>query len=470
MIEVRNLGRKFEIFKEQRSSLYDYLFDKKHSNETIWALKNINFDLKKGEVLGVIGKNGSGKSTLLKILAGVLQPTEGTVSVSGRVLPLLELGIGFEAELTGVENINLYGTILGLTKKEINQKLESVTNFADIGSFINAKLKTYSSGMVARLAFSTALMIEPDVLLIDEILSVGDEEFQKKSLKKMLDFKKEGKTIVFVSHSTDNIRLICDKCLFLDKNSRYVLGDTDEAIETYLKTSYSEKKLQLYQAIEKEDSPDKLKELFKQAEDLLDHKISFLEKQIIDRKIDIKKMLIFNDKTDNLNLQEIQKQKNQIKNLISKRADLIKEKKEIFYNKMHKNIEKKETLANILSLVHWEIKFNKTAGDIEQLICELKTFLIKNREVIVSKSVLERFKNLIDETMNIINDASIKLRIISYFKDTVINLQFDSEAQKLKLINMLIQKQIRLIDDKRQKQELIKQMQEQLEEHLQKNL
>lgn len=467
MIEVRNLGKKFEVFKERKKSVYDYLFNNKQQSETIWAIKNISFGLKKGEVLGVIGRNGSGKSTLLKILAGILQPTEGIASVQGRILPFIELGIGFESELTGIENIRLYGSILGLTKKEIDKKLELVIDFADIGQFINAQLKTYSSGMATRLAFSTALMVEPDILLIDEILSVGDEEFQRKSFKKILEFKKDGKTIIFVSHSLDSIKLICDKCLFLDKNS-YQIGEVNEVIEAYLKVTYSEKKQQVYQAIEKEDSPDKLKELFKQAEDLLDNKILSLEKSIIEKRMDVKKMLIFDDKTNKFNIQEIDRQKKQIKNLIIKRAVLIKEKKELFYKKLNKNLEKKKILIDLLNLTHWEIKFNRNIKNIERSIYELKLAIDNNKEVQISSLFLERFGDLVIDTIKTVKDVALKHKIISWSLDITANLQSDNEPQKWKLNSALIREQIQLTNDKKQKQSLIEQLRGQLEAYLHK--
>lgn len=235
MIEIRNLSKKFEVCKENdKLSLYSCLLKNKRSRETVWALKNVSFDLKKGEVLGIIGKNGSGKTTLLKVLAGILSPTEGSISIKGKILPFIELGVGFESELTGIENIYLYGSILGLTKSEIDKKIEDVVHFADIYPFIHAKLKTYSSGMATRLAFSTALMVEPDTLLIDEVLSVGDEEFQRKCIKKMKELIEEGKTIVLVSHNLDYVREICQRCILLTNGEIEKNGNPEDVINYYL--------------------------------------------------------------------------------------------------------------------------------------------------------------------------------------------------------------------------------------------
>lgn len=185
--------------------------------DNFWAVKDISFEIKKGESVGIIGVNGSGKSTILKLIAGVLIPTKGSVLVNGKISPLIELGAGFHPELTGRENVYLNGTILGLTKKEIDSKFNEIVDFSGIGDFIDTPVKHYSSGMYMRLGFSIAVYVEPDILLIDEILAVGDSAFQKKCLDKMKEFHQRGITIIFISHSMDLVESFCERIILIDK-------------------------------------------------------------------------------------------------------------------------------------------------------------------------------------------------------------------------------------------------------------
>lgn len=208
----------------------------RNSNENIeyvWALQNISFNVKKGEVLGIIGKNGAGKSTLLKILSKVTAPTEGEIRVDGRIASLLEVGTGFHPELTGKENIFLNGAILGMSKTEIRSKIDEIIDFSGIGTYINTPVKRYSSGMYVRLAFAVAAHLEPEILIVDEVLAVGDAEFQKKCLGKMKAVAGEGRTILFVSHNLDAVRTLCDRVLLIKDGKAECIGPTDEIIDRY---------------------------------------------------------------------------------------------------------------------------------------------------------------------------------------------------------------------------------------------
>lgn len=233
---LNNVKKKFRIYHEKRNSVYEWLtsfLNKKNSVDNLEILKGISFSVKKGEMLGIIGLNGSGKTTLLKIIGKIYTPDSGTVIINGQVTPFLELGTGFNGELTARDNIIMYGVILGLTKKQISEKIESIAEFADIGMFLDTKLKNFSSGMYARLAFATAIQVNPDVLLVDEILSVGDLTFQEKSFKEFMKFKNDGKTIIFVSHSIDQVQTICDKVLWLHDGMIRSYGDPKKVIDDY---------------------------------------------------------------------------------------------------------------------------------------------------------------------------------------------------------------------------------------------
>jgi len=237
------------------------LIRRQYSYEEIWALKDINLGVKKGECLGIIGPNGSGKTTLLKILAKVIRPTTGKVKVVGKIMSLIELGLGFQSELTGKENVYLYGSILGMPKKEIDEKMDKIFRFAQIEKYVNVKLKSYSSGMEVRLGFATSIFTNPDVLLIDEVLSVGDISFQRKSLNKMKEIKEQGKTIVFVSHTLAQIKSVCDRVILLDQGRIEKQGRTEAVVNYYEnKVCWRDKKLLKEEIKEKKDELSRLKE------------------------------------------------------------------------------------------------------------------------------------------------------------------------------------------------------------------
>lgn len=199
------------------------------------AIRDISFEVKRGETFGVIGRNGAGKSTMLGLMAGVLRPTRGKVSVNGRTSPLLELGAGFHHDLTGRENIILNGVLLGLTRAEILNKLEEIIDFSELGEFCDQPVRIYSSGMLARLGFSVVAHLEPEILLIDEILAVGDVEFQRKCIAKMTSFKERGVTMVFVSHSMEDVRRICTRVMWIENHELQMIGAPSKVVEAYLK-------------------------------------------------------------------------------------------------------------------------------------------------------------------------------------------------------------------------------------------
>ncbi len=224
------------FFKQEERTLKELipsLIKGSKAGEFIDALKNINLNIQKGDTVGVLGRNGAGKSTFLKVIAGVTKPTEGNVIIEGKIAPLIELGAGFHPQLTGRENIYLNGSIFGLSKKEIDSVFDEIVQFAELKKFIDTPVKHYSSGMYMRLGFSVAVHVPFDILLTDEILAVGDIEFQEKCIKKMNSFKKEGKIIIFVSHALETVGAFCNKGLLIDKGNQIFYGDVKEAINKY---------------------------------------------------------------------------------------------------------------------------------------------------------------------------------------------------------------------------------------------
>lgn len=236
MIKVEHVTMKFRMVNDKVMSLKEYVvavLKKKLSYEELLVLDDINFEIRAGEVVGIIGRNGAGKSTLLKIIAGVLKPTSGKVVVNGNIVPMLELGSGFDSELSGRENIFLNGAILGYSKEFLEQKYDEIVEFSELGSFIEMPIRNYSSGMLMRLAFSIATVVQPEVLIVDEILAVGDEGFQNKSKARMMELMSGGTTVLFVSHSITQIKEMCDRVIWIDDHRLRCMGDTKTICEQY---------------------------------------------------------------------------------------------------------------------------------------------------------------------------------------------------------------------------------------------
>lgn len=232
-ISVKGLKKMYRLYNKPSDRLLDAFGLKKHNYKEHYALNGVDIDIKKGETIGIIGTNGSGKSTMLKIITGVLNPTEGSVSVNGRISALLELGAGFNMEYNGLENVYLNGTMMGFSRKEIDKRLDDILAFADIGDYIYQPVKTYSSGMFVRLAFAVAINIDPEILIVDEALSVGDVFFQSKCYHKFEEFKAAGKTILFVSHDLSSIAKYCDRVVVLNKGDKLAEGGPKEMIDLY---------------------------------------------------------------------------------------------------------------------------------------------------------------------------------------------------------------------------------------------
>jgi ABC-2 type transport system ATP-binding protein len=235
VIDVDNVTKIFEIPHEKRNTLKSIFMNpfRKITKELYKALDNVSFQIKKGEFVGIIGRNGSGKSTMLKMLAQIYDPTSGTIKVNGEAVPFLELGVGFNPELSGKENIFLNGTILGMSKKYLWEKYDEIVAFSEIGDFIDLQVKNYSSGMMIRLAFSIAMQAKADIYIMDEVLAVGDGAFQKKSLAKMEELLKSGATIVYVSHSMDTIKKYCSRVLVMEHGKKVFDGSVKGGVKLY---------------------------------------------------------------------------------------------------------------------------------------------------------------------------------------------------------------------------------------------
>ena len=240
MIKTDHITVCYRMSRDKIKSIKEYLvalMKRKLQYEEFLALDDVSFEIKKGEVIGIVGNNGAGKSTLLKVISGILRPTKGTVELGGNVVPMLELGSGFDFDLTGRENIFLNGSILGYSEKFLNSKYDEIVAFSELEEFIDIPVRNYSSGMIMRLAFSIASMVNPDILIVDEILAVGDAAFQEKSYARMMEMMSHGTTVLLGSHSIDQIRRLCDRVIWLDHGRIVAEGNTTEICDRYIQST-----------------------------------------------------------------------------------------------------------------------------------------------------------------------------------------------------------------------------------------
>lgn len=250
VIEIKNITKVYNLYDKPSDRLKEVILPYKKRHKDFIALDNVSFNVRKGEILGIIGKNGSGKSTILKIITNVLTPTSGEAVIKGKIAALLELGAGFNMEYTGIENIYLNGQMIGFSKEEMDEKLQDIIDFADIGDHVYQPVKTYSSGMFARLAFSVAISVDPDILIVDEALSVGDVFFQNKCYRRFEEFRNRGKTILFVTHDMGSVIKYCDRCVLLNSGKKIAEGSAQEMVDLY-------KKVMVGQWNDKDEKSDK---------------------------------------------------------------------------------------------------------------------------------------------------------------------------------------------------------------------
>lgn len=237
IIEIENVSLRFKLYKEQVNDMKEYFIRKvqgRLETDEFWALKDVSFSVKKGEAVALVGKNGSGKSTMLKVVAGIIKPTFGSVKVHGTIAPMIELGAGFDFEMTARENILLNGAILGYSEKFLEENIDQILEFAELENFADVPIKNFSSGMITRLGFSIATIVTPDILIVDEILSVGDFKFQNKCEQRIEEMRKKGTTLLLVSHSTEQVKRICDSAILMYKGNMLIQSDVDTICDLYL--------------------------------------------------------------------------------------------------------------------------------------------------------------------------------------------------------------------------------------------
>ena len=236
-ISVKNISKKFKLYHERRDSIFEAatsFFQKKRHHEILQALDNVSFNVKHGEIFGIIGINGSGKTTLLRIISRIYTPDSGSVDVKGTIIPILALGLGFHPELTAITNIYQSSILLGFPKEEISKRVDDIIKFAELEKFADTKVKNFSAGMQMRLAFATSVLVDPDILILDEVFAVGDVNFQKKCFDTIMDFKKRGKAIIYVSHDMEAVKNFCDTVMYLKQGKVGMVGSPEEAVNAFL--------------------------------------------------------------------------------------------------------------------------------------------------------------------------------------------------------------------------------------------
>jgi ABC-2 type transport system ATP-binding protein len=253
-VSVQNVSKTFRLYHERATSLKERIVNRRRAEyEDFWAVRNVSLDVMPGETFGLVGPNGSGKSTLLKMIGGIILPNEGRITTRGRIASLLELGAGFHADLTGRENVYLNASILGLTRKETDRNFDAIVAFSELEDFIDMQVRHYSSGMYVRLGFAVAIHVDPQILLVDEVLSVGDEAFQRKCIDRIRSFQRQGRTIVFVTHAADSVPQICNAAAFIFKGNVEAMGDPSEVIRAYRQKLHGEAHLEAVPGEERGD-------------------------------------------------------------------------------------------------------------------------------------------------------------------------------------------------------------------------
>jgi len=430
VITLKHVSKSFRLEYDETSP--------KNRFEKFYALKNISFSLKKGEALGIIGENGSGKTTLLKITAGILNPTSGTINVKGKIMSFIDLGTGLQPELTGRENIFLYGILLGFSREEIKKKINTIIEFSGLKKFIDAKLRTYSTGMQMRLVFSTAMINNPDILLIDEVIAVGDESFQKKSFNKMKNLKNQGKTIIFVSHSMEQIKTVCDKVLFLKDGKIKAKGLPNDVIHAYIETVYKRNNISVFNSFDKKIKA--ISRLKKKQKEITDS-ISKTPKNIFNKfKI---KTLKNNLKRNKWGIGELKFSLSELfenyKYVLETNLDSTQHKLESAYNKNNERLIKKlerqkyEILEDFKKLLVFKTKFCDEAekNEINQ---HLKMIMREQSDIFKGTKketdVLKELKELLEKEIKQTRNQKIKEKLLDELEAAIIRTSLIDKKNK----------------------------------------
>lgn len=430
VIEVHDVSKKFKIYYDKSHNLKEKLLrHEKSKYEENWVLKGISFEVKKGEVVGLIGKNGCGKSTTLKLLTRIIYPDQGTIEIQGRISSLLELGAGFHPDLSGKENIYLNAAVFGLTRKEIDQRVDDIIQFSELGEYIQNPIRTYSSGMYMKLAFSVAINVNADILLIDEILGVGDVSFQKKCFEKLLEIKESGTTIVIVSHSTNQIEKICDRSIWIENGVIRQEGIPKEIHKVYLETM-EERRLERKRLEEEERQ---LKQIDRVNKARQKQGKTELEKEREERKKDREQIISHvNIKSLDDYDEKMQKEREEQERLLNKADAARKQQEEILKTDNNENDFRQKEIARLESVIKekdFEIERLNSVVRQNALATE-KLENDKNEEILRLENVISEKEDEMDRLNNVIleKDAEIDRINLEIIKremkaQTVVNQQ-----------------------------------------------
>lgn len=445
-IEVHEVHKKFKSYYDKSNNLKEKLLHhSRNKYQCFWVLQGISFNVKRGEAVGIIGRNGCGKSTTLKLLTKIIYPDKGSIAIRGRVSSLLELGAGFHPDLSGYENIYLNAAVFGLTRKEIDKRIQDIIRFSELGDFINNPIRTYSSGMYMKLAFSIAINVDADILLIDEILGVGDVSFQKKCFEKLIDIKKRGTTIVIVSHSTDQIERICDRSIWIEKGRIKMIGIPSAVHEKYLDTM-EENRILRKRREEEERELERIRE---------QERIRELERKERIEKIELISSQNKKERTqERKQLESLRKEREllRVKNTRTEEdsVDALslaaieeeeKRKQEALIKKAKEARQEQETVQNAFKLDEipeeeiWVEYYKKEANRLELVVSE------KNIEIERLNSVVKQKELLLEKEKNNIREELVRLENVVMEKEDEIdrlNVVIVEDHEEMDRLNLVI--------------------------------
>ncbi len=445
-IEVHEVHKKFKSYYDKSNNLKEKLLHhSRNKYQCFWVLQGISFNVKRGEAVGIIGRNGCGKSTTLKLLTKIIYPDKGSIAIRGRVSSLLELGAGFHPDLSGYENIYLNAAVFGLTRKEIDKRIQDIIRFSELGDFINNPIRTYSSGMYMKLAFSIAINVDADILLIDEILGVGDVSFQKKCFEKLIDIKKRGTTIVIVSHSTDQIERICDRSIWIEKGRIKMIGIPSAVHEKYLDTM-EENRILRKRREEEERELERIREQERIRERERKERIEKIElissQNKKERTQERKQLESLRKERELLRVKNTRTEEDSVDALsLAAIEEEEKRKQEALIKKAKEARQEQETVQNAFKLDEipeeeiWVEYFKKEANRLELVVSE------KNIEIERLNSVVKQKELLLEKEKNNIREELVRLENVVMEKEDEIdrlNVVIVEDHEEMDRLNLVI--------------------------------